>query len=147
MCKASIHYHQACDTTVYGTVYGFTVRYGSTVKSTVSASFGPSTISDRIGTVGNWVKYRIFRDKTVLIGNITVQNVTMLGESTVQDRTSRGNKVKCHELFKNNVIKFLGGRRGQRLSLEMAPQDGPTGHWSNHTDVLSKLTPHLLLYK
>jgi len=51
----------------------------------------------------------------------------MLGERSVQDRTSRGNKLKRHEILKIMLIKILGGRRGQRLSLEVAPQDGPAG--------------------
>ena len=34
-------------------------------------------------------------------------------------------------MIKKLLIKILGGRRGQRLSFEMAPQDGPAGRDSH----------------
>jgi len=77
-------------------------------------------------TIGNWVKYRTFRHITVLIGNSTVRNRTMLGESTVQDRAVRGNKLRCRETKKVNH-NFMR-KKGTRVEFG----DGPSG-WSRWT--------------
>jgi len=52
----------------------------------------------------------------------------MLGESTVQDRTLRGNKLKCHKVFENYVNQNF--RRKEGTAVEFA--DGPSG-WSRWT--------------